>query len=193
DNAIDGILLDANSDFSLLKDIVSFNHANPSAGAGVHIEGGAGGTIQNLTSNSNRYGLFTSGVNSLTINGANLFYNTVAGLHQDGGTTGNFQNINAYGNQTGLEMQGVEILANSSVYDNIGTGVFASGNLTVQNTSVHGNVTGIALNSGQVTGSRIYGNLGPAVQALQQPITLIGNSLYSNQYGLLWTGFGSAP
>ncbi len=189
DNAIDGILLDAGSDFSLLKDIVSFNHAN---NAGLDIQGGAGGAIQNLTGNSNRYGLLTNAVTSLTINGANLFYNTTAGLHQDGGTTGNFQNITAYGNLTGLEMQGTITLANSNVYDNLGTGVYDSGNLPVQNSSVHGNVTGIGLNSGQITGSRIYGNLGPAVQDYQQPITLTGNSIYSNQYGLLWTGFGSA-
>ncbi|HEV8608216.1 MAG TPA: right-handed parallel beta-helix repeat-containing protein, partial [Tepidisphaeraceae bacterium] len=187
DNAQDGILLDAGSDFSLLKDITTFNHAND---AGLNIQGGAGGAIQNLISNSNRYGLFSNGVSTININGASLFYNTTAGLHQDGSTTGNFQNVSAYGNQTGLETQGTITLGNSNVYDNIGTGVFNSGFLTVQNSSIHGNVTGVGLNNGQITGSRIYSNLGPGVQAYQQPITLTGNTLYTNQYGLLWTGFG---
>ncbi len=60
DNADHGILIENGSDFTILKDITTINHAGNADG--LHIAGGAGGVIENLISNNNHYGLYTSGL-----------------------------------------------------------------------------------------------------------------------------------
>ena len=151
----------AGSDFTLLKAITTFNHgANAD---GLIVVGGAGGTIENLTSFNNRYGLFAGSVTTLNVNGADLFYNSATGLRQDGGTTGTWDAVQTHGNATGFEIGGTITITNARVFENVGTGVSSGGTATVQTSEIFGNATGIVLNNGSISASRIYGNVGTGV------------------------------
>ena len=94
DQSQHGILIDGGSDFAVFRNITVYGHAN---GDGIDVLGGAGGTIQNLVSYSNRYGIYASNVATLNISGAQIYSNTAAGVHQEGGTTGTFDNVSSYG------------------------------------------------------------------------------------------------
>ncbi len=184
DNAGTGLLLDGNSDFILLKDITADNHAGNADGVG--IVGGAGGTIENLTSSNSRYGLFVSAAN-LTLNGATIYNNRAAGIRQESNTTGTWTDLEVFGNGSGIELQGNLTIANSSVHDNVGNGIDginSSSILTLQDSAVFGNDNGVLIRRGQITGSRIYGNVRSGVYAPYYPVTLTGNTIYSNNYGV---------
>ena len=188
DNAQHGILFDSASDFTLLKDITAHGHAGYD---GLSLNGGAGGVIQNLVSYDNRYGLYASGLATLTVNGAEIFSNAWTGLRQEGGTSGSFDALKIYSNGTGIDTFGPDTISNSDIYDNVGNGInSSSGNLIVQNSRVHGNLDGIALQGGgQIVGSRIYGNVGVGIRASASPITVTGNVIYSNQYAIAASGY----
>lgn len=189
DNALTGLYLDQSSDFSLLKNITSFNHVGN--GDGIDIIGGAGGTIQNLVSYNNRYGLYTSS-NALAINGASLHDNRATGLRQDGGTTGTFDGLDVYANNTGPELTGNITITNSKVHDNVSTGISSGGSINLQSSEVYGNTLGVYTNFGSITGSQIYSNAGPGIQTGQAGIVIHGNFIYSNQYALYTTAYQGA-
>ena len=132
-------------------------------------------------------------VTTLNVNGADLFYNSATGLRQDGGTTGTWDAVQTHGNATGFEIGGTITITNARVFENVGTGVSSGGTATVQTSEIFGNATGIVLNNGSISASRIYGNVGTGVQASFAPITLSGNTIYSNDIGLFASAFINAP
>ena len=190
DNGLSGLTVDGNSDFTLLKDLTSTSHQGTNDG--VQIIGGAGGVIENLNSSNNHWGLFVS-ASTVTINGAALYNNRAAGLRQEGATTGIWDHVNAFGNASGIETQGTITITNAQVHDNIGNGIEASYGsvLTVQNAEIFGNDTGLVLRQGQVAGSRIYANLHSGVYAPYLPVTVTGNTIYSNEYGVYSEAYSS--
>ena len=192
-NAGNGILIDGNSDFTLLKDITADNHQG--SYDGVQIVGGAGGVIQNLLSTNNRYGLYVSAT-AVTINGATLYNNRAAGIRQEGGTSGTWDSLLVYGNGSGIELAGTLTITNAVVRENVGNGIdeyTSSGSLNLQNAEVYGNLNGVIIRQGQVTNSRIYNNVSIGVYAPYLPVTLTGNTIYSNDYGFYSDATVAAP
>jgi len=184
DNAQHGILIEGGSNFTLLRDITS--HGHPGNFDGVFINGGAGGTIENLVSFNNRNGLFVS-ASTVNINGAVLFQNRSNGLLQDGSTTGVWDSLVVHGNVTGIDLDGNVDITNSQVFENVGTGIIVgvSARLDLDASQVFSNNEGVQLRNGSITNSRLYNHLGPAVRADYLGVTLAGNVIFSNQYGLL--------
>src|SRR6185436_4939287 len=138
-NAGNGILVEGNSDFALLKDITTDNH--PGNFDGIQIVGGAGGVIQNLVSTNSRYGVFVSSA-PVNISGATIYNNRLAGIHQEGASnTGTYDNVSVYGNGSGIEVAGNISIFNSVVRENVGGGITGgtSGSLNLQNDEIYGN------------------------------------------------------
>jgi hypothetical protein len=201
DNARDGLRLEGGSDFILLKEISSYNH--PTTANGIHLEGGAGGTIenvrlfnnniglystvaalraQNLTSFNNVYGLFSGGP-SLTVTSARLYFNRTTGLYEYAGGTGVWTDLDVYGNGAGIEATGVFTIDGARVYENLRAGISSSGRMTIRAAEVYGNTDGVSLYTGSITNSRIYSNQRYGVWA-GSALTLTDNTIHSNDTGI---------
>ncbi|HAM70036.1 MAG TPA: hypothetical protein DCM86_00140, partial [Verrucomicrobiales bacterium] len=185
-NAQQGILFDGGSDFTLLKDVTITNHPGYD---GLSLNGGAGGAIENLVSSYNRYGLYAGSLGTLTIKGAAIFGNAWAGIRQEGGTTGSFDTLEIHNNGSGLELFGTFTVTNARVYESAGNGIYSNGGLTLRNSDVHGNADGIVAEGGTIDTTRIYGNAGVGIRATVWPLTITGDVIYSNQYGVVASAY----
>ncbi len=179
-----GLLFEGGSSFTELTniDISSINQFD-----GVHIVGGAGGTINNLTSQANeRHGLYVENVGTLHINGAEFAFNDDHGILQDGfGLTGTWNDLDVHDNQDGIFAEGNVSIVGSEVYDNadIGIDISSTAPFPIDDTSVYGNAQGVNLRQGTIRGSRIFDNAQRGVSATFSPVHLIGNTFYSNTVG----------
>ncbi|MEX2185288.1 MAG: right-handed parallel beta-helix repeat-containing protein [Pirellulales bacterium] len=179
-----GVRVEGGSSFITLSDIAV---ENVTQFDGLSIVGGSGGTLANVTSSGNRNGLYADNVATLHLNGGEFFDNDLIGIRQDGFVTvGQWANLDIHGNQTGIDLAGQIAVDAALVYDNDATGIIAgrSAPATIANSEIHGNQCGVDLHRGSLMGSRVYDNALEGVLATVTPVTLTGNTIYSNQYGL---------
>lgn len=179
-----GIRVEGGSAFFSLTDVAVENVAQFD---GISIVGGAGGSLVNISASGNRHGLFADDVAALHITGGAFFDNDLAGIRQDDFVTvGVWSGVAAYDNQTGLDFAGQITVDDAHVYDNTLTGIVAgrSAPATINDSDIHGNQRGVELHRGSLAGSRVYDNALEGVLANVAPVTLTGNTFYSNLYGL---------
>jgi Ca2+-binding RTX toxin-like protein len=179
-----GVRIEGGSAFTSLTDVTV---ENVTQFDGLSIVGGAGGALVSVSASRSRYGLFADGAAILNVIGGEFFDNDLAGIRQDGFvTTGTWADVAAYENQTGLDIAGQITVNSADVYDNSQTGIIAgrSALASIVNSDIHGNQRGVELQRGTLSSSRVYGNALEGVLANVAPVTLLGNTIYSNQYGL---------
>ena len=179
-----GVRIEGASNFTTLSDITV---SNVTQFDGVRIIGGAGGTIANLTSSDNRYGLnATSSVATLDINGAHLFSNRTAGLNQDGSTAGTWVDLVVHDNPDGVEVAGTITIDNAEIRDHTGNGLeqSLSGDVMLTNSRVFSNQRGALFRIGEIHDSVFRDNVTEGVLADWSGLIITGSRFYSNQYGV---------
>lgn len=179
-----GVRVEGDSSFTSLTDVTIENVAQFD---GISIVGGAGGSLFNLSASGNRNGLIAENVAALNITGGEFYDNDLAGIQQDDFVTvGLWLGVVAHDNQTGLDVAGQIAIDGAHVYDNTQTGIVAgrSTAATIHDSDIHGNQRGVELHRGTLSGSRVFDNALEGVYSTVVPITLTGNTIYSNQVGL---------
>ncbi|MFT5126802.1 MAG: parallel beta-helix repeat protein, partial [Rhodothermales bacterium] len=136
----------------------------------VYVQGNGARVLDNITYGNGRYGINMASGTDILLSGNTVFANSGGGL-----------SVNATG-----------IVRNNAVYDNLSTGINASGALVISGNIVHGHrgFTGILIGSNvQAIGNRVYDNsTGVQVNSFGSA-TIRDNIVYGNAgRGLLVTG-----